>query len=513
MKPELSDMTAEEITALVRDGRTTPAAVVKSTFAKALEVGADKRGLNAILWSDREGSEDEAERLAGRIQTAEPAGLLSGVPFAAKDNIATTWLRTTCGSRILADYVSPYEATAITRLRAQGAILVAKTNMDEFAMGSSTENSAYGPTLNPHDTTRVPGGSSGGSAALVAAGVVRVALGSETGGSVRQPAAFCGVVGVKPTYGRVSRFGLVAFASSLDQIGVFGANVNDAARCLESIAGFDPHDSTSGDAPVPELTALTTQPAATSEKDAADDQSPAAKARALPAPTDLTGVTIGLPKEYFPPDLDPGIRTLCDKAVELLRGMGASIREVSLPHTHLAIPVYYIIAPAEASSNLARFDGVRFGPRVRSEFGLRGMYEDTRSRGFGREVIRRIMLGTYVLSAGYYDAYYRKAQEVRSLIANDFRSVFATGVDALFTPTTPTTAFRIGAVTDPYAMYLSDIFTATANLAGVPAMSIPIGHVDGLPAGGQLISGHYEEEKMFRVAYALESALGAEAHR
>jgi aspartyl-tRNA(Asn)/glutamyl-tRNA(Gln) amidotransferase subunit A len=357
--------------------------------------------------------------------------------------------------------------------------------MDEFAMGSSTENSAFGPAKNPIAPGRVPGGSSGGSAAAVAAGITRIALGSETGGSVRQPAAFCGVVGVKPTYGRVSRYGLVAFASSLDQIGVLGRTVDDAAIGLQTIAGLDPLDSTSAAVPVDNY------------RDAASGS--------------LSGMVIGRPREYFPEDLDPRVREKCDAAFEELRSLGAEIRDVSLPHTDLAIQVYYIVAPAEASSNLARFDGVRYGLRIEGD-GLRGMYEATRSSGFGPEVTRRILLGTYVLSAGYYDAYYRKAQQVRALIARDFTEVFDSGVHVLFTPTTPTPAFELGAKSDPYEMYLSDIFTCTANLAGVPALSLPIGRVDGLPVGGQLIAGHFAEPQMFAVAYALEQRLGAGAH-
>jgi aspartyl-tRNA(Asn)/glutamyl-tRNA(Gln) amidotransferase subunit A len=324
----------------------------------------------------------------------------------------------------------------------------------------------------------------------VAAGAVRVALGSETGGSVRQPAAFCGVVGVKPTYGRVSRHGLVAFASSLDQVGVFGRTVDDAALALAAIAGRDPHDATSADFDVPDYRAQ----AATPEGDARP----------------LAGVRVGLPKEYFPASLDRGVRGRLDAAVEALRRAGAEVTQVSLPHTELAIPTYYIVAPAEASSNLARFDGVRYGTRAPAG-DLREMYERTRSGGFGDEVTRRILLGTYVLSAGYYDAYYRKAQEVRGLIARDFAEAFEK-VDLLFTPTTPTPAFALGAVSDPYEMYLSDIFTVTANLAGVPAMSLPVGRVDGLPVGGQLIAPHFGEPAMFRAAFALERALGAAAH-
>jgi aspartyl-tRNA(Asn)/glutamyl-tRNA(Gln) amidotransferase subunit A len=429
-----------------------------------------------------------------------------GVPVAVKDNIATLRLPTTCGSRILEGYVSPYEATCVARLRAAGAVVVAKTNMDEFAMGSSTEHSAYGPTLNPVDPTRVPGGSSGGSAAAVAAGIVRIALGSETGGSVRQPAAFCGVVGVKPTYGRVSRFGLVAFASSLDQVGVFGKTVDDAALAMEVIAGHDTLDATSADVAVPAYREALRPEATVGEP--RPGESPLAPPATPEKP--LAGLVVGRPKEYFPDSLDAGIREKCDRALDRLRSLGAEVRDVSLPHTELAIPVYYILAPAEASSNLARFDGVRYGLRMEGD-GLRAMYEATRSRGFGPEVTRRILLGTYVLSAGYYDAYYKKAQQVRTLVTQDFKDVFATGVHVLFTPTAPSTAFPLGAKSDPYEMYLSDIFTATANLAGVPALSLPIGAVGGLPVGGQIIAPHFAEYDMFRTAYALERAMGEEA--
>ena len=439
-----------------------------------------------MLWTDDDAARAEAAAVDAAASHEPPVGLLTGVPVAVKDNIATLGLPTTCGSNILAGYVSPFEATVVSRLRAAGAVVIGKTNMDEFAMGSSTEHSAYGPTRNPVDPSRVPGGSSGGSAAAVAAGVVRIALGSETGGSVRQPAAFCGVVGIKPTYGRVSRYGLVAFASSLDQVGVFGRTVGDAALGLEVIAGRDALDATSVDVPVP-----------------AYHEAPRRR---------LDGVVIGRPREYFPASLDARIAERCDRALTVLRELGAEVRDVSLPHTGLAIPVYYIIAPAEASSNLARFDGVRYGARITGD-GLTGMYEATRSQGFGSEVTRRILLGTYVLSAGYYDAYYRKAQMVRTLIAQDFRDVFESGVHALFTPTTPTPAFELGAKSDPYEMYLSDIFTATANLAGVPAMSLPIGRVDGLPVGGQLIAPHFGESAMLGIASALETALGAEAHQ
>ncbi|HVB31338.1 MAG TPA: Asp-tRNA(Asn)/Glu-tRNA(Gln) amidotransferase subunit GatA [Gemmatimonadaceae bacterium] len=451
---------------------------VAAAARRADEVNAGRDGLNIFAWRDDAAAFTDAD--------TSPDGPLAGFPVAVKDNIATRTLPTTCGSRILRGFVSPYEATVVRRLRAAGAVVFGKTNMDEFAMGSSTEHSAYGPTRNPVAPDRVPGGSSGGSAAAVAAGVVRIALGSETGGSVRQPAALCGVVGVKPTYGRVSRYGLVAFASSLDQVGVFGAGVDDAALALGVVAGRDPYDATSVDRPVPDYRAA--------------------------AHASLRGLVVGKPREYFPADLEPRVRAHCERALDLLRAAGAEIRDVSLPHTALAIPVYYIVAPAEASSNLARFDGVRYGLRLDGD-GLRGMYEATRSQGFGAEVTRRIMLGTYVLSAGYYDAYYRKAQQVRQLITDDFTRVFASGVHLLFTPTTPTPAFPIGATTDPYEMYLNDIFTATANLAGVPAMSQPIGRVDGLPVGGQFIAPLFDEARMFSAAFALERALGEEAHR
>jgi aspartyl-tRNA(Asn)/glutamyl-tRNA(Gln) amidotransferase subunit A len=469
----------------IRAGTSSARATVEQALQRAHDVRAGTDGLNIFVSLDEAFLRDHVRGATAQVGDTEPGQLL-GVPVALKDNMASLHHPTTCGSRLLAGYVSPYEATVVTKLRAAGAVPFGKTNMDEFAMGSSTENSAYGPTRNPVAPDRVPGGSSGGSAAAVAAGIVPVAIGSETGGSIRQPAAFCGVVGVKPTYGRVSRYGLVAFASSLDQVGVFGATVDDAARGLHAIAGADRFDSTSVDVPVPDYCAASTR--------------------------GVAGMVIGRPAEYFPESLDPRVRARCDAALAMLAAAGAEIRDVSLPHTHLAIPVYYIVAPAEASSNLARFDGVRYGRRVEGD-GLRGMYEATRTRGFGAEVVRRIMLGTYVLSAGYYDAYYRKAQQVRTLIADDFATVFSSGVDLLFTPTTPTPAFPLGAISDPYEMYLSDIFTVTANLAGVPAMSQPIGRVDSLPVGGQLIAPHFEEERMFAAAFALEQALGEEAHR
>jgi aspartyl-tRNA(Asn)/glutamyl-tRNA(Gln) amidotransferase subunit A len=414
-------------------------------------------------------------------------GPLAGEAVAVKDVIADLDHSTSCGSRILEGWRSPYEATAVRRMREAGAVVAGKTNCDEFAMGSSTEHSAYGPTLNPVDPGRVPGGSSGGSAAAVASGAVRMALGTETGGSVRQPAAFTGVVGIKPTYGRVSRYGLVAFGSSLDQIGTFGRDVRSAATLLSVISGRDDRDATTLDRiPLP-----------------------------LPgaAPASLEGIVIGLPREYYPEGLHPGIRAATGRVVASLRALGAEVREVSLPHTPYAVPCYYIIAPAEASSNLARYDGVRYGPRADGGVAdVRAMYRATRGRGFGAEVRRRILLGTYVLSAGYYDAYYRSAQRVRQLIRADFDRVFASGVHALFTPTTPTPAFRLGEnLADPLDMYLSDVFVCTANLAWVPALSLPIGRDQGLPIGGQLIGAMEAETTIVRVAQALEAVTDAAA--
>ena len=421
---------------------------------------------------------------ANRAETV-PNGPLYGMPIAIKDNIVTVEQPTTCGSRILEGYVSPYNATAVEKLRQAGAMIVAKTNLDEFAMGSSTEHSAFGRVKHPLDPDRVPGGSSGGSAALVAAGVVPAALGSETGGSVRQPASFCGVVGIKPTYGRVSRYGLVAFGSSLDCISVFGRTVQDAGAVLAVLSGLDPADATTVDQPA-------LQP---------------------PAPVEsLRGMTIGVPAEYFPADLDPGVRAGCEAALARIRGLGGKVVEVSLPHTALAVPTYYIIAPAEAAANLARYDGARYGARVKTEGDVRALYRATRGKGFGAEVRRRILVGTYVLSAGYYDAYYGRAQAVRSRIAGDFSSVFASGVDLLFTPTTPTPAFKAGEKTsDPVAMYLADIFVCTANLAGLPALSLPVGRSEGLPIGGQLIGPAFSEARILSTAGLLERHLDAEA--
>jgi aspartyl-tRNA(Asn)/glutamyl-tRNA(Gln) amidotransferase subunit A len=459
---------------------TDTADALASAKAAADRVVKVKR-LNACLTPPKE----LRSSLLRQAQSAHPSGVLYGMPVAVKDNICTLEFTTSCGSKILEGYRSPYEATAVTKLKAAGALIAGKANCDEFAMGSSTEHSAYGRTLHPTDKARVPGGSSGGSATLVAAGVVPAALGSETGGSVRQPASFCGIVGIKPTYGRVSRSGLVAFGSSLDQIGVLGRSVHDAARVLSVISGRDPKDAT------------------------CEDRDPL---RLPTVPESLQGFVIGVPKEYFPADLNAGVRRASDRAIRLLKDLGAAVREVSLPHTPYAVPTYYIIAPAEASSNLARYDGARYGPRFDGNLDLRALYRHTRGEGFGEEVRRRILIGTYVLSSGYYDAYYRKAQQMRALIAQDFRNVFDRGVDLLFTPTTPSPAFRAGEKTaDPVAMYLSDVFTVTANLAGLPAISLPLGRIKGLPIGGQFIGQAFLEDEMLEAAYALERVVPAGA--
>ncbi len=454
-------------------------AAARETGARLAE--ADRNGLNAVLsWS-----QEALDREAARVDSLPSKGPLHGIPVALKDNIVTTEQPSTCGSRILKGYVSPFNATVVDRLRAAGAMVACKSNLDEFAMGSSTEHSAYGRVRHPMDPERVPGGSSGGSAALVASGVVPMALGSETGGSVRQPASFCGVVGVKPTYGRVSRYGLVAFGSSLDCISTFGRTVAEAERLLAVISGPDQRDATTVDRPP-------LQP--------------------VQPPASLAGVTIGLPREYFPDDLDPGVRTACRRAIDRMKELGAAIVDVALPHSRYAVPTYYIIAPAEAAANLARFDGARYGARKTVEGDVRALYRATRGQGFGAEVRRRILVGTYVLSAGYYDAYYNRAQAARMRIVEDFTGAFASGVDLLFTPTCPTPAFKAGEKTsDPVAMYLADIFVCPASLAGLPAMSLPIGRSGGLPVGGQLIAPHFQEARMLAVAGTLEKHFDATA--
>jgi len=405
---------------------------------------------------------------------------LPGIPIAIKDNICTEGVRTTCSSRILESFIPPYESTVTDKLKESGYILIGKTNLDEFAMGSSTENSAFGLTRNPWDISRVPGGSSGGSAAAVAADMCIAALGSDTGGSIRQPAAFCGVVGLKPTYGRVSRYGLVAFASSLDQIGPITKTVKDSAIMLNIISGHDPNDSTSANLPVPDFTLVLGE--------------------------NIKGMKIGIPREFFAKGLDNQVEESANEAIKALESLGAVPVSISLPHTGYAVAVYYILATSEASSNLARYDGVKYGLRVEGE-DLLDMYMKTRESGFGAEVKRRIILGTYSLSSGYYDAYYRKAQQVRSLIKQDFEKAFEK-VDVIVTPTTPTPAFKVGEKTDdPLQMYLADIFTISVNLSGVPGISIPCGFTaQNLPLGLQIIGKHFDEEKILKIAYAYEQS-------
>jgi aspartyl-tRNA(Asn)/glutamyl-tRNA(Gln) amidotransferase subunit A len=443
---------------------------------------AENPRTNAYLHLCPERALAAAARVDERLKRGEDPGPLAGVPVAVKDVILTKGVRTTCGSRLLADYIPPYDATAVARLEAAGAAILGKTNCDEFAMGSSNENSAFGPVRNPVDPERVPGGSSGGSAAVVAQGTAVAALGSDTGGSIRQPASFCGVVGVTPTYGRVSRYGLTAFASSLDHIGPLARNVRDAARLLQAIAGRDPMDATSAFAPVPDYLA------------AMDGN--------------VRGIRIGLPREYYR-DLASETGTLVERGVRLLERLGCRLEEISLPTTDYAIACYYIICTAEASSNLARYDGVRYTWRAPQAETLAEMYRETRGQGFGAECKRRIMLGTYVLSAGYYDAYYLKAQKVRRLIARDFEEAFRR-VDAIVTPVSPFPAFKLGEkIDDPLEMYLSDIFTITGDLAGIPCMSVPCGRTaQGLPVGMQILARYFDEPGMFRIAEAFERAGG-----
>jgi aspartyl-tRNA(Asn)/glutamyl-tRNA(Gln) amidotransferase subunit A len=441
--------------------------------------------LNAFITVTADASLERAEALDRAAEKGDQLPPLAGTIIAIKDNMVMRGVRTTAGSRILFNFKPPYTATVVERLEAAGAIVIGKTNCDEFAMGSSTENSAYGPVKNPWDTSRVPGGSSGGSAVAVASGMAMVALGSDTGGSIRQPASFCGVVGLKPTYGRVSRYGLIAFGSSLDQIGPFANSVEDVAQVMNIIAGRDPMDSTSSDIET--------------------DDYPAAISG------DVRGMRIGVPREYYGEGLDGEVRQKIEAAIDKFKELGAEIVDISLPYTEYAVPVYYLIATAEASSNLARYDGVRYGFRAEEASTLKEMYSRTRDQGFGAEVKRRIMLGTYALSAGYYDAYYGKAQKVRSLVERDFRDAFNL-CDVIATPTAPTPAFRLGEKTDdPLEMYLSDIYTITVNLAGVPGVSLPCGlSSNGLPIGVQLIGRHFDEARLLRAARNLEQALGVD---
>jgi len=475
---ELDSLTIDSARTAVAERKTTATALAEAFYDK-IQKDDPQIGAYLIL------SKNRAMETAGRIDrlVAQGADLppLGGVPVGIKDVMVTRGVRSTAGSKILGNYIPPYDCTAVARMEAAGAIVLGKLNCDEFAMGSSNENSAFHPVRNPRDTSRVPGGSSGGSAAAVAAGMAVVALGSDTGGSIRQPASFCGVVGLMPTYGRVSRYGLIAFASSLDHIGPLARTVKDAAIVLRTIAGRDPMDSTSADVPVPNYVAELEKP--------------------------IRGLKIGVAKEYFGEGLDSEVRNAVETAIEKLRSLGCEIVPVSLPHTEYAIPTYYIVATAEASSNLARFDGVRYGYRARNARALSDMYRRSRDEGFGAEVKRRIMLGTYALSAGYYDAYYLKAQKVRTLLTRDFDEAFKK-VDAIVTPTSPTAAFKLGEkVNDPLAMYLADIYTVTADLAGIPGISIPCGEThEKLPIGLQILGRHFDEATILRVAHAYEQA-------
>ena len=473
---DLTAKPAHELRALLDRGELSSEELTRAYLER---IDRLDRGINAYITVTADLALEMARKADVRIRRGE-AGPLTGIPLGLKDLLVTRGVRTTCASRILENYVPPYDGTAVRRLREAGAVFLGKLNMDEFAMGSSNETSAFGPVRNPWDPDRVPGGSSGGSAAAVASGLAAAALGSDTGGSIRQPAAFCGVVGLKPTYGRVSRYGLVAFASSLDQIGPLARDVEDAAWLFAAVAGHDPLDSTSVDEPVPDP-------------------------RACLVP-EARGLRVGVPREYFTEGLDPQVEALVRRAIRVLEEQGAEIREVCLPHTAYAVATYYLIAPAEASSNLARYDGVKYGLRVEGG-DLIDTYRKTRAQGFGAEVKRRIMLGTYALSAGYYDAYYLRALRVRRLIAQDFRAAFET-VDVIACPTTPTAAFRLGEkIHDPLQMYLNDIFTIPANLAGLPGISVPCGFTDqGLPVGLQLLAAPFAESVLLRAAYAYEQA-------
>ena len=444
-------------------------------------IGEKNPHLNIYLSLTKDRALAQAAHIDEQAAKGDPLPALAGIPVGIKDVLVVKGALATAGSKILEGYHPPYDATVVTKLEAAGAVLLGKTNCDEFAMGSSNENSAYGPVRNPVDTERVPGGSSGGSAAAVAANMAVATLGSDTGGSVRQPASFCGVVGVLPTYGRVSRYGLIAFASSLDRVGPFAANVRDAATMLSVIAGHDAHDATSSPVPVDDYAVESDKPSA--------------------------GMRIGVPAEYFAEGLDAQVRAEIEKGIDALRAAGCTIKPVNLPHTKYAVPVYYLIATAEASANLARFDGVRYGYRSPASATLSDMYSHSRDEGFGAEVKRRILLGTYALSAGYYDAYYLKAQQVRRILAEEFLRAF-TEVDAIVTPTSPIPAFKIGEkADDPLAMYLADIYTVTASLAGICGVTVPCGATSaGLPVGMQVLATHFGESKAFRVARAVEAA-------
>jgi len=481
---ELCRLTVHELQDKIKAGEATASDIVESVYRR---IEAVEGTVHAYITLTKELAFEQAAAADGIIKKGDVKDL-TGIPIALKDILCTRGVGTTCGSRILSNYVPPYDATVVEKLKEAGAIFIGKTNMDEFAMGSSTETSFFGVTANPWDIERIPGGSSGGSAAAVAADECAASLGSDTGGSIRQPAALCGVVGMKPTYGRVSRFGLVAFASSLDQIGPFTKDVEDCAILMNVIAGYDPRESTSVQVDVPDYRRFLSH--------------------------DIAGWTVGVPREYFISGIDSEVEEAVQKVIKIVEGLGAKCVPISLPHTEYCLAVYYIVAPAEASSNLARYDGVKYGFRSSSGRDLIEMYKKTRSEGFGQEVKRRIMLGTYVLSSGYYDAYYKKASQVRRLIKNDFDEAFKK-CDVILTPTSPTPAFKAGEKTDdPMQMYLSDIFTISANLAGIPGISVPCGFTkSGLPIGVQFLAGHFAEGNLLRIAYAYERNADFEKRR
>jgi aspartyl-tRNA(Asn)/glutamyl-tRNA(Gln) amidotransferase subunit A len=476
MKSSLERVTLAEARAGVVEGRVSAAALAEEHFERIAAVDPE---IHSFLALTRERALAQAEKIDAAVKAGDPVGALAGVPVGIKDVLTVKGVVTTAGSKILEGYRPPYDATVVRKLEAAGAVVLGKLNCDEFAMGSSNENSAYGPVKNPRALDRVPGGSSGGSAAAVAAGLCVASLGTDTGGSIRQPAAFCGVVGVLPTYGRVSRYGLIAFASSLDRVGPFARSVEDAATMLEVLAGADEMDATSSQEAVGSYAAETKK--------------------------GVEGLRIGVPEEYFGEGLNGEIRAAIEKALDGLRAAGCSIHKVSLPHTKYAVPTYYVIATAEASSNLSRFDGVRFGLRSEDSGTLAAMFRNTRDEGFGAEVKRRILLGTYVLSAGYYDAYYRKAQQVRALLTRDFVQAFEQ-VDAIVAPVTPTAAFKLGEKTDdPLQMYLEDIYSVAASLAGICGMSVPCGETaEGLPIGVQVLGKHFDEAMVLRVGAKIE---------
>jgi len=480
----LNQQTIHELQEKIRTGKATSTDIVREVFER---IDAVEKNVHAYITLMRDYAFEEASKADADVKEGKIRPL-TGIPVALKDIVCTKGFLTTCGSHILHNYVPPYDATVVEKLKAAGAVFVGKTNMDEFAMGSSTETSYYGITRNPWDLDRIPGGSSGGSAAAVAADECIASIGSDTGGSIRQPAALCGVVGMKPTYGRVSRFGLIAFASSLDQIGPFTKDVEDCAIMMNVLAGYDSRESTSVPVEVPDYCSFLSR--------------------------GIDGCTIGIPKEYFIEGIDPEIAKAIKSAIEVVERLGARCVEISLPHTDYCLAVYYIIAPAEASSNLARYDGVKYGYRAAEMSDLLDMYKKTRSEGFGAEVKRRIMIGTYALSSGYYDAYYKKASQVRALIKQDFEEAFKQ-CDVILTPTSPTPAFKIGEKTDnPLQMYLSDIFTISANMAGIPGISVPCGFTGGgLPIGIQFLGGYFKEEKLIQVASAYEKNANLEKRR